>query len=262
MAKGSYFVFRRKEMSDPITNEDLHALVDGQLDAARRIEVEEYLARNPGMAAQVMMDMHARDLLLHTCGAPQSGTSPAILEAAGRLERGFYWQRARPLARRIAASLLLVCTGWFAHNFVSNFRSEESREVLVEEAHQSYETVQLRAHVVSQPHSAIYDPAEISAATGITLPPLPGDWVVADAEIFPAKNGESVELLIDTKELRHVSFFAARPARPLDPIPVTSVRWPYATTVYWLQEAHFYALTGSASEADLKLMASKLQAGR
>jgi anti-sigma factor RsiW len=34
-------------MSDPITEADLLAYVDDQLDPARRIEVEEHLAHNP-----------------------------------------------------------------------------------------------------------------------------------------------------------------------------------------------------------------------
>ena len=50
-------------MTDPITETDLHAFVDGQLDVARRIEVEDYLAGHPEIAARVMADMRARDAL-------------------------------------------------------------------------------------------------------------------------------------------------------------------------------------------------------
>ena len=34
-------------MTDPITETDLHAFVDGQLEVTRRIEVEDYLAAPP-----------------------------------------------------------------------------------------------------------------------------------------------------------------------------------------------------------------------
>ena len=50
-------------MTDPITETDIHAFVDGQLDVARRIEVEDYLAGHPEIAAHVMADMRARDAL-------------------------------------------------------------------------------------------------------------------------------------------------------------------------------------------------------
>ena len=46
-------------------------------------------------------------------------------------------------------------------------------------------TALIRARMVSQPEAPDYDPAEIGAETGITLPALPADWRVADAQIFP-----------------------------------------------------------------------------
>ena len=46
-------------MTDPITETDLHAFIDGQLDVARRIEVEDYLAKHPDAAARVMADLSA-----------------------------------------------------------------------------------------------------------------------------------------------------------------------------------------------------------
>ena len=49
-------------MSDPITEADLLAYIDDQLDPARRIEVEEYLARDPDAAARVMADLSDREL--------------------------------------------------------------------------------------------------------------------------------------------------------------------------------------------------------
>jgi anti-sigma factor RsiW len=246
-------------MRDPITKDDLHALADGQLDAARRIEAEEYLAQNPGAAAQLMADMYARDLLLLACEKLEKGPSPAVIAAAQRLERGFFLLRAGRFLRRMAASLALVGAGWFAHNFVA---AEEARGVFAQEAHQSYETTRARAQVVSLSHPAAYNPKEISAATGITLPALPAGWVVADAEIFPEKNGQSVELAIDTKEFGRVSFFAAKPEQALAPIQLTSVQWPDATTVYWRQGAHSYALTGSVPDAALRSLAGELQAGQ
>ncbi|MCP6559629.1 zf-HC2 domain-containing protein, partial [Klebsiella pneumoniae] len=50
-------------MMDPITEHDLNAYVDGQLDLARRIEVEGHLAARPDIAAQVMADLRTRDAL-------------------------------------------------------------------------------------------------------------------------------------------------------------------------------------------------------
>ncbi len=50
-------------MIDPITDSDLIAFVDGQLDPMRRLEVEAHLAAHPEAAARVMADFHDRDAL-------------------------------------------------------------------------------------------------------------------------------------------------------------------------------------------------------
>jgi len=45
----------------PITDNDLHAYVDGELDAARRAEVEAHLAANPA-AAKIVRDYRRLNL--------------------------------------------------------------------------------------------------------------------------------------------------------------------------------------------------------
>ncbi|MCE7077887.1 anti-sigma factor, partial [Bordetella bronchiseptica] len=48
---------------EPVTEIDLNAYVDGQLDPARRIEVEDFLSRHPEEAMRVMADLRQRDAL-------------------------------------------------------------------------------------------------------------------------------------------------------------------------------------------------------
>jgi anti-sigma factor RsiW len=69
-------------MSDPITEADLLAYVDDQLDVARRIEVEEHLARNPEAAARVMADLKDRDALRLAFAAELPRPPEAMLRAA------------------------------------------------------------------------------------------------------------------------------------------------------------------------------------
>ncbi|MDP2785399.1 MAG: hypothetical protein Q8O38_12520 [Sulfurimicrobium sp.] len=49
--------------------EDLHAYVDGQLDAARRAEVEDWLAANPDEQAR-MADLQKQNAMLHALFNP------------------------------------------------------------------------------------------------------------------------------------------------------------------------------------------------
>ncbi|TWA85653.1 anti-sigma factor RsiW [Azospirillum brasilense] len=144
-------------MNEPISDIDLNAYVDGELDAQRRIEVEAYLEANPEEAARVMHDMRVRDeIRLFIAGpavekaepemaAPEPVASPAPAAAqpavgAGaplprRKQWGALWRRpaaelmnrARARAangsgrgRRAVAALCLVGLGWTAHSAVSS----------------------------------------------------------------------------------------------------------------------------------------------
>ncbi|RUU56499.1 anti-sigma factor, partial [Mesorhizobium sp. M7A.T.Ca.TU.009.01.1.1] len=46
---------------DPVTDIDLDAYVDDQVDVTRRIEVEAFLSARPEAAARVMSDLRTRD---------------------------------------------------------------------------------------------------------------------------------------------------------------------------------------------------------
>jgi anti-sigma factor RsiW len=92
-------------MPKPVAESDLHAFVDGQLDAARRLEVELYLTATPGLAALAQLDMRAKDLLRLAFSGLKESPSPILLDAAHRLERGIGW-------RRVSLRLRLAATGF------------------------------------------------------------------------------------------------------------------------------------------------------
>ncbi|QRM33712.1 anti-sigma factor [Microvirga sp. VF16] len=242
-------------MSDPITEADLLAYVDDQLDVARRIEVEEHLAHDPEAAARIMADLKDRDALrlLHACPLPRAPET--TFAAASRLERALAWQEFGLKLRRIAAVVALIGFGWFAHGQVglgiSDSEASPKPPAFVEDALHSHETGLLRARMVSQPEVEAYDPAEILAETGIQLPPLPDDWQVRDAQVFPSRHGHSVELVIDANDLGRVSLFAAQtPA--FNVIAPTLARFDKAKAVYWQTGPLAYALTGTGSDTTLE----------
>src|SRR5687768_1132906 len=199
-------------MSDPITEADLLAYVDDQLDPARRIEVEEHLAHAPEAAARIMADLKDRDSLrlLHAASLPHP--SEFMLGAATRLERALGWRMLSLKLRRIAAVVTLIGFGWFAHGQVglgiTDSEASPKPPAFVEDALHSHETALVRARMVSQRETAEYNPSEILAETGIQLPPLPEGWQVRDAQVFPSRDGHSVEIIVDAGDLGRVSLFA------------------------------------------------------
>jgi anti-sigma factor RsiW len=252
-------------MTDPITEADLHAFVDDQLSVERRLEVEDHLSRNPSVAARVMADMRARDALGLAFGrTPISRPADRVLDAARRLERGLVWRRIGLRLRRAAAVAVLVGAGWFAHAEIGLLEIKETRAAsqtpsFVEDARHAHETALVRARMSSQPEATDYDPQEILAATGIALPPLPGEWRVADAQVFPGRHGYSVEIAVDAGSLGEMSFFAGRSAT-FNVIAPTTASSAAGTTVYWQSGELGYALTGSAPPAEVERAAARLSA--
>ncbi|WP_230532048.1 anti-sigma factor family protein [Microvirga roseola] len=248
-------------MSDPITETDLLAYVDDQLEAARRIEVEEYLARHPAAAAQVMADLKDRDALRLASAGNLARPPEATLKLASQLERGLAWRDLGLRLRRLAAVVSLIGFGWFAHGQVGlgSTDSEASPKppAFVEDALHSHETALLRARMISQPEVAGYDTAEILAETGIRLPVLPEDWQVRDAQVFPSRDGHSIEIAIDAGDLGRVSLFAAR-VSGFDVIAPTLSRFETAKAAYWQTGSLAYALTGTGSAKAIERAANRL----
>jgi anti-sigma factor RsiW len=248
-------------MSDPITEADLLAYVDDQLDPARRIEVEEHLAHDPETAARIMADLKDRDSLRLLHAAPLPRPAEPMLVAATRLERALAWQEVGLKLRRIAAVVTLIGFGWFAHGQVglgvTDSEASPKPPAFVEDALHSHETGLLRARMVSQPEVEAYDPAEILAETGIRLPSLPEDWQIRDAQIFPSRYGHSIEIAIDAGDLGRVSLFATQ-ALAFDVITPTLARFERAAAVYWQTGQLAYALTGTGSDKALERAATRL----
>ena len=238
-------------MSDPITETDLLAYVDDQLDPARRIEVEEYLAQNPGAATRVMADLKDRDTLRLIHAAPLPRPAEAMIGAAVRLERALGWQTLSLKLRRVAAVVALIGFGWFAHGQVglgiTDSEASPKPPGFVEDALHSHQTALVRARMVSQLETAAYDPAEILAATGIRLPDLPEGWQVRDAQVFPSRDGHSVEITVDAADLGRVSLFAGH-VPVFNVIDPTIARFDEVKTVYWQTGQLAYALTGAGND--------------
>lgn len=248
-------------MTDPITEADLLGYVDDQLDIARRIEVEDHLSRHPEAAAQVMADLGMRDALRLACAEPGRPVPLRLREAALRLERALAWRGTASRLRRAAAVALLVGAGWFAHGQVglgiSDSAASTKPPAFVEDALHSHRTARLRARMASQPEAPDYDPAEIARETGIRLPELPREWRVVDAQVFPSREGHSVEVEIEAGDVGRASLFAAQ-VPVFDVIAPTLARSDGARTVYWQTGQLAYALTAMGSERAVERAATRL----
>ena len=238
---------------DPICDADLNAYVDGQLDVPRRIAVEDHLARNPGMAAQVMADLRSRDELRLAFADPLARPRAEIVDAARRLERGLARARIFVDLRRVAAVAALLAAGWFAHAQFGPLSTGASAgtPAFVEDAAGSYHAALTRAAMHARhPNAARYDAGQVRAATAIALPELPREWRIVDVEIIPSAHGPSVEMAIEAGgNLGTLSLFAVRPGG-FDVLSPTVADKGSEAIAYWQIGETAYALIGAAGEDD------------
>lgn len=246
-------------MTSDVTESDLHAYVDGQLDPRRRIEVADYLAAHPRHAAQVMADLRTRDELRMALRPPVPATTERTNDLARRLGSGLVRQRIVNRFRPAMAAMIMLTIGWTAHSQLGATTAHALGTVpaYVETAVRAHETTQLRAAMSSQPVAPQFNAAEILSATAINVPGLPEGWQVRDAQVFPSEFGPSLELAIHAGPLGEVSLFAARPGNFAN-YPAEASRRGDVAAAYWQKGEVAYVLVGEAEPTQLERTARAL----
>lgn len=252
-------------MNEPhgVTDADLNAYVDNQLDLGSRARVELHLAGHPSDAARVMADLHMRSALKLGFGSAPAEAPVPVLEAARRLELGLGGRQAWSGLRRAAAILLFVSAGWLAHNAFNPFGPAEVNAsthppAFVTQAVEAHRTEALRRGMRSQSRSTAFDAEEIRSATGIVLPGLPEGWSIAEAEVFPSGFGPSVEAAVMTPDRRRLSLFAVRPGH-FAVEPVQSTALDQSDVAWWQIGDVAYAVVSTGRDPDLKTRAEMLK---
>ena len=95
---------------EAVLESDLHRYVDGELPAARRAEVEGYLATHPNHAARVA-EFCALTLTLHRLYGAHQPSNPRIEALIADLDRALHRRRFRRRLLRLAAGALLLAVG-------------------------------------------------------------------------------------------------------------------------------------------------------
>ncbi len=249
-------------MTDAVSENDLNAYVDRQLDPVRRLAIEDFLARNPQDAARVMADMRSRVVLRLALGEAPGRPSRKMVDAAGRLETGMFWERMVSRFRKVAAIAFFIGIGWFAHDEASPLHISGSEAApippaFIEDALQAHRTEKIRANMASQSHEQIYDREDIFRSTKIEMPPLPPAWRVTDVQVFPSHQGASVEASVQAGALGRVSLFAAHVDTNMN-VPPKLTQSGAETTFYWQKGTLLFAITGDKAGRPLRRAAHGL----
>ena len=247
---------------DPVTDADLDAYVDDQLDVARRIEVEAFLSARPDAAARVMSDLRTRDELRVALAGSRGMARPATTDAARRLERVLARGRVFSALQRAAAAAVLVSAGWLANGIfgpmtVTKVVASTQPPAYVEDAVRAHRTTLMRETMPSQLEAPDYNADEIRAATAIVMPSLPDGWKIRDVQVYPSRFGPSVEMAVEAKDLGLVSLFAIRPGT-FDVVKPTVAPSGDISSAYFQIGEVAYAVVGGSDAGNLDRAAEKL----
>lgn len=212
-----------RSSADQITDMDLSAYVDGQLDEWQSARVEAWLALHPDQAAKVMQDIRLqRELRIALSGPASHG----VQLATDRLARGLHRDAIIRRSLRFAPVAVMVTFGWLAWAgllpiSVGSVSAGSAHPEFVTAALAARDASEVRLPMTSMPDDPQLDTEELRAMTGILLPAFAPDWTIIDAQVFPSPQGPGIEIVFDTPDLGRVHHFAVRPGEFAVSLPET-----------------------------------------
>lgn len=223
-----------------ITHEELHAYAEGTLEPEHRARIAGFLACNPDLAAEAMQTLHHRERLqADRAAAPEPR------------------QRRKRVIAACAASLL---AGW---TFAVGIDEDGPLQGLlvapeyVEDAVMSWHATHLRLAMRSQMQTPRMDTEELLQTLQIRLPPLPADWQLLDAQVYPSEAGPGISVLVELASGRRLNLFAVRSDTAASATPAVTSRMG-RPAAYWELDGAAYVLTGDGSREEILAQARHL----
>lgn len=254
--------------SSSISDVDLHAYVDGELTAARRAEVEAYLAESPGDADRVK-EYRDLTLALHVLGDEAELTrNPEIEAMTATLEKTIVRRRFSQRLMRVAAVSAFIIAGFGAFTTYSD-RLDAPEDRFVAFTQQATDAHLLFAGRLAEPKQVHMDDKSRVVSwlsqrlTGIPLqaPDLePFGYQLAVERILPSRNGPAAQLMYEhEKDKRPITLFIGK-NRDAGQTAFTYVQNTDVAVFYWQDGPFAYSLAGGLERQQLLELAEEISA--
>jgi anti-sigma factor RsiW len=241
-------------MSAPVTEAELQAFVDGQLPAARTVEVAQYLAQHEEDALRVAAYRRQNENLQLAYAPLLTAAVPARLQPGARRR----WLPLQPLLQHyaVAAALMAVSgiAGWQLHAYVA---AERAQTVYLAR-------VAAVAHAVYSPE--VRHPVEVGAdqeehlvrwlskrlGAGLKIPHLAAQgYTLVGGRLLPDDRGPAAQFMYQDSKGQRLTLYvrASKEAREQ-----TAFRFAQENKVgvfYWIDGRLGYALSGETDRTEL-----------
>jgi anti-sigma factor RsiW len=245
------------ERTSPVTEEELHAFVDGELPPDRISAVEDWLASHPDDAARIAAWRLQADSIRARFSKTANETIPTRLKIEALLRSGRNW---RTIAAAVAALAFLGggIAGWMARS---------TTEVVAAAGDPADDLAQraLAAHKLYI--GEIRHPVEVSAGethltpwlsrrldTALRLPDFSSfDLKLMGGRLLPGENGPAAMLMYENSSGDRITFYISKLQQP-------QMAFRYYTSdnvaaIRWVVSDYGYVVSGPADKMRLKELA-------
>jgi anti-sigma factor RsiW len=239
------------DRDSPVTQDELHAYVDGEIPADRRGAVEAWLASHPEDAARVAEWRAQADAIRARYGAVASEPVPARFDL-DKLARGSRSWRAAAVAAVLAAFLAGGVVGWMAHGASAAAPSRfDIFTTQALDAHKVY-VVEVRHPVevtgAERPHLVQWLSKRLDYE--LRVPQLePSGLKLVGGRLLPGPFGPAAFFMYEGASGERFTIYYAR-----TDTPPTAMRYRAAdrlATFYWVDQGVAYVVSGAADRERL-----------
>src|SRR5215831_8232807 len=248
-------MIRGRSMVDrdtPVTDDELHAHVDGELPADRGTAVEAWLATHPDDAARVASwRAHAELIRVRYGGVARTAVPPHLdMDRLARKERKWTWLTG---AAVIAAFLAGGATGWFGHGVLAGAPAVVAPTVAAEalDAHKLY-VAEVR-HPIEVPAEASHLVPWLSRRVGSALraPDLGAFGLkLMGGRLLPGQSGKPAAMFMyETTSGDRYTLYCARAGAPETALHYNAAG--QVAAVYWVDGDLGFVMSGPADREQL-----------
>ena len=245
------------DRGSPITEDELHAFVDGELPSDRKVEVEAWLASHPDDAARVAAWETQADVIRLRFGSTVNEPVPSHLKVDALVRSGRNW---RAVAAAVAAAAFLIggVAGWMARDTSEVTAAPgDSADQFAQHALSAHKLYigEIR-HPIEVGASEAHLTPWLSRRLGTTLriPDFSAfDLKLLGGRLLPGDTGPAALLMYENGHGDRITFYSAKL-----PSPQMSFRYYQSDNVAairWLVSDYGYVVSGPADKMRLKELA-------
>lgn len=250
----------------PITEADLHAYADGQLLAARRLQVEAYLARRPDERIRVQAWMRDNEALRELLAPVLAEPIPARIRTAPS-HRAASW---RQLAVAASIAVFSASLGWVGRGALPGAPAEASRAI-ARDSIPAFARRAAVAHAVYSPE--VRRPVEVGAEQESQLvawlskrldapikPPHLGrvGYDLIGGRLLPGERGAVAQFMYHDRMGQRLTLYVTREAESSGEHAFRFSTEGPVSVFYWIDGGFGYALSAAVGKDDLYAVAQEV----